>query len=212
MSPHGSCTCAYQVFYYRSNCSPERVEEFIQEYRKQNGQTGGPNFHKSGFSYGGGAGHAERNVILRKNLLTWPVDHARREGWLEHIDDFLKLVCLMFEEGSYELGLELVEKGSNLAARMQAAHRLNLNCGLAATTALCGTPSFEEARASFLITFRAPWRLSSRIANSMDRAEWKNYVRSRHIPTCFDAMTRTTGRLDCRSSMHGTGFSVSDAL
>ena len=175
-------------FYWRSNMSDERAEECILEYRTKNQQTGGPNFHKSGFSYGGGPGNKERLFIEPKNLMSWPVSHGRRMGWLDLVDDFLKLLCLMFEEGCYELSLLLVDKGSMRSyARMQALHKLNLNPGLAGTThlmelAICGLPSYEEARASFLASFRAPWRLSGRMALAMDRAEMSRYVEERAIP------------------------------
>lgn len=80
-----------KVFYWRGNISNERAEECIMEYRKQNQYTGGPNFHKTGFAYGNGAGNKERNMIVLRNLMTWPITHARRNGWLELADSFLKI-------------------------------------------------------------------------------------------------------------------------
>ena len=105
-----------KVFYWRGNISDARAEECIIEYRRNNQHTGGPNFHKSGFTYGGGAGDKERYQIGLKQLMTWPVTHARRHGWLELADSFLKLLCLMFESGEYELSLELVDKAATRPA------------------------------------------------------------------------------------------------
>lgn len=109
-----------KVFYWHGNISDERAEECIDEYRKNNQQTGGPNFHKSGFTFGGGDGHAETHMILEKNLMTWPITHARRHGWLRLVDSFLKLLCLMFEDGGYELGLEIINRRGGGSGRRRA--------------------------------------------------------------------------------------------
>ena len=168
------------------------------------------NFHKTGFAYGSGPGDKERDVILLKNLMTWPVTHARRHGWLELADSFLKLLCLMFESGEYELGLELVEKGGYRSeARMEALHKLNLNCGFAATKVLmkivvCGIPQFEESSAAFLVTFRAPWRLSVRVARQMDRAEFMRYITERRVPLRLSFVPTSRPRRELR----GVGFTV----
>ena len=201
-----------KVFYWRGNISDERAEECIMLYRQNNQYTGGPNFHKTGFAYGNGAGHKDRLVIGLRNLSSWPVTHGRRQGWLELADSFMKLLCLMFESGEYELGLELVDKASTRSeARMEALHKLNLNSGLASSTQLmkivvCGLQQFQEASAAFLVTFRAPWRLSSRIAAQMDRAEFIRYVADRHIPVRLSFVPQSA--LYPRSELRGCGFVV----
>lgn len=201
-----------KVFFWRGNLSDERAEEYIMEYRQANQYTGGPNFHKTGFAYGNGAGNKERNVIGLKNLMTWPVTHARRQGWLEIADSFYKLLCLMFESGEYELGLELVDKASSRPeARLEALHKLNLNCGFASTTKLMkivvsGLSQYQEASAAFLVMWRPPWRLSSRIASEMDRAEYVRYVADRHIPVRLSFVPASASYP--RSELRGSGFVV----
>ena len=70
-----------KVFYWRGNLSDERAEECIMVYRQANQYTGGPNFHKTGFAYGNGAGNKERMVIGLRNLMTWPVTHTASSRW-----------------------------------------------------------------------------------------------------------------------------------
>lgn len=201
-----------KVFYWRGNISDERAEECIMEYRKNNQYTGGPNFHKTGFAYGNGAGDKERSVIGLRNLMTWPVTHARRHGWLELADSFFKLLCLMFESGEYELGLELVDKASSRPeARLEALHKLNMNCGLASTTTLMkivvsGLAQFEEASAAFLVMWRPPWRLSARLAAQMDRAEYTRYVADKRIPLRLSFVPQSAAYP--RSELRGSGFVV----
>ena len=94
---------------------------------------------------------------------------------------------------------------------MDALTKLNLNSGLAGTTHLmsiivCGNPSFEEAQSSFLVSFRAPWRLSARIAQEMDRAEITRYIHDHHIPVRLSFVPTCDSVL--RASLRGYGFIV----
>ena len=151
-------------------------------------------------------------MIGLRNLISWPVTHGRRHGWLALVDSFLKLLCLMFESGEYELGLELIDKASSRPeARLEALHKLNLNHGLAATTKLmrivvCGLAAFEEASAAFLVTFRAPWKLSARITREMDRAEYVRYITERHVPVRLSFVPMCA--FLPRSELRGSGFVV----
>jgi hypothetical protein len=62
--------------------------------------------------------------------MTWPVTYGRKHGWLELAGSFMKLLCLMFEDGEY--GLELIDKSSTRPeARIEALHKLNMNCAYA---------------------------------------------------------------------------------
>jgi hypothetical protein len=86
-----------------------------------------------------------------------------------------------------------------------------MNWGLAATTTLmkkviCGLVSYEEASAAFLVTFRAPWRLSTRIAAAMDRAEYVRYVAERHVPLRLSF--EPSSALFPRTELRGCGFVV----
>jgi hypothetical protein len=201
-----------KVFCWRGNLSDERAEECIEAYRKNNQYTGGPNFHKTGFAYGNGSGHKARSVIGLKNLMTWPVTYGRKHGWLELAGSFMKLLCLMFEDGEYELGLELIDKSSTRPeARIEALHKLNMNCAYASTTSLmkkvvCGLAQFEEASAAFLVTFRPKWRLTLRIAEEMDRAEFVRYVATGVAPVRLSYCPQSS-RLPS-SELRGAGFVV----
>ena len=123
-----------KTFWYLSNMSIDRCRICILAYQVKNQQQGGQNFAKSGFTYCGTLRGKDRHVIEPKNIFTWPVSHGRRHGFLAKEPSFLKLLCLMFESGEYELGLALLGFNSvRSRARIEALHRLNLNPGLAAT-------------------------------------------------------------------------------
>ena len=147
-----------------------------------------------GFTYGD-AGGKERNTIEPKNMMSWPVTHAQEHGFLRLGAPFLKLLCLMFESGRYELGLTLVSSaygGVRAESRLESLHLLNLpgNHGLAADTELmrrvvCGTPSYEEAQAR-------------------DRAAPLLHTSCHHAPVCLSAMhTRGRRPTSRRSVRHG---------
>ena len=82
-------------FFFHSNMSLERQRECIFEYRRKNQSPGGQNFAKSGFTWGPNGGK-ERFTIEPKHLMTWPVSHAKRHGFINLNYSLLKLLCLMF--------------------------------------------------------------------------------------------------------------------
>jgi len=64
---------------------------------------------------------------------------------------------------------------------MEALHRLNLNPMLAQIPRLmelviCGEASYEDAKAAYLLTYRAPFFESDAIAEHLNRAEYLSFL------------------------------------
>jgi hypothetical protein len=99
----------------------------IFAYREKNMATGGENFNKTGFQYTQRKGN-KREVILPTNLMTWPVAHGQRHGYIQLSPSFIKLLCLMFESGIFELSVTLISSsyGGNRCAHLP--HIMFISC------------------------------------------------------------------------------------
>jgi hypothetical protein len=187
-----------RIFWFVSNMPIERCRECILAYRAKNSSIGGMNFDKTNFTYDHRLHTRERRKIEPSNLQSWPVTHGRQHGFLTEEPSFLKLLCLMFEDDSYELSLKILGFGVQTRLRREALHRLNLNSGLAGTSylmdiVLSGVPEYDEAKALYLTLFRAPWLMSEHVVENMDRAEWIVYLRDKRVPMRFVFIPRLPG-------------------